>query len=577
MENTQDLLNQHENVNEAESDSPFASANPSPQIEIQDENRATMSPSAAQNRSDKIFEITVSDDAMEARLWFGKTAKDTDAAIHAINQTLNDLGITFGIIDDKTIIRNISSESLSNQSFKIAQGKLPAPGKGATAVYHFDTDPLKVGTVSGSGAIDYRSRGAIPQVKKGDLLAENSHGIKGTPGTDVFGRTVTPPEPRNTRVIPGKGVLKSDDGLSFYAAIDGRPEVTPEGKLSVFPDLHIQGDVCLATGHIEFDGNVEVCGTVCEGFRVKAKSLRAEEIIRARIEVDGDVVVSGGIIGAQIETAGTLTAGYIQTSTVVAEGDINVDHDVYESILESSRRCFVKHGKIVRSALTAKRGIEALDVGSSTAKPSSLIFAVDGKEKKELSELRPQITEADSEIVHLNKTLTELKEKYRTVDQEACRTVQDEDRAVNQKRALEEKIKLLHHQGRSEQQANVVTVINQLNAHISKLHRHAERLCQEQHNVRTMIDNLEDKIAQSKSDLEHMNMRYDAILHAEDTEHSDAAIIVSGTIYANTEIAGARTSSVLSETHQNVTIREVHSLQDEQEGPEWRLEIFSRK
>lgn len=576
MEEIQDLRHQHKSVEQTDPESK----NPPGMNTAQGGEQESTTGTPRQTRlipPEKLFEIAVSEDAMEAQLSFRNIAKDVDAALDAVRQRLDELGIVFGVIDSKSIARHITTEASPEKAFKIAQGKLPTPGKSATVVYHFDTAPLKAGTVNESGSIDYRDRGIIPQVKKQDLLAESSPGIKGTAGTDVYGQPVAPEDPEDMRVIPGRGVAKSDDGMKFYASIDGRPELTPDGRLCVHPDLQIQGDVCFATGHIDFDGNVEVRGTVCEGFRVKAKNLRAEEINHAHVEVEGNIVVLGGIICAEVEAGGTIKAGHIQSSEIMATGNIVVDYDVYESTIETGEKCSVTNGKIITSTLTAKKGIEALDVGSPTAKASSLIFAITSKVRKELSALSPQIEETRTELTHYKEIAVELNEKYRKVDQEAAKAAQEEDRAIKQRRALQEKLKALPNTPQtSDQKVKVTSVINQLNAQITKFHREVERLREEHRNTRTMLDNLDEKISGATADLDEMTLRYESLLNDPDNDNTNTAITVSGTIYANTKLYAPHASTVLTASHEDVIIREVHDPEADDNESEWKIEIMPK-
>lgn len=206
-----------------ESKSERATSSEKRQAAISSETRLDAATGIAHSGYPKpIFKLTVSDDNMEAHL----SCKATLTSKHVITpqlvkKFLQQQSITHGIAEDRTIARFFSSQSENGESLKIAQGNLPTPPRSATVMYRFDTDYLKVGTIKDSGSIDYRERGTIPLVRKGDLLAERTVGIKGTPGTDVYGHPVPPPNLEDQRVICGSGVDKSEDGLRFYARTDG--------------------------------------------------------------------------------------------------------------------------------------------------------------------------------------------------------------------------------------------------------------------------------------------------------------------------------------------------------------------
>ena len=84
-----------------------------------------------------------------------------------------------------------------------------------------------------------------------------------------------------------------------------------EYTVSVQPVAQISGDVGADTGNIDFQGNVEIQGSVTAGFRVSATS---------------DVTIAGGVeAGARVEAGGNLTVqlGIMGKDTIVnAGGDL---------------------------------------------------------------------------------------------------------------------------------------------------------------------------------------------------------------------------------------------------------------
>ena len=72
---------------------------------------------------------------------------------------------------DEMIEEYIRKESILKEPCLAAQG-LPVPGKDAQVTYHFERDPLKIGSTRTGGAIDFKNRGDIPQVSEGDLRAK---------------------------------------------------------------------------------------------------------------------------------------------------------------------------------------------------------------------------------------------------------------------------------------------------------------------------------------------------------------------------------------------------------------------
>ena len=71
---------------------------------------------------------------------------------------------------------------------------------------------------------------------------------------------------------PKRGAQVSKDGLQVTAKISGMPRLEADGRIAVYSVLPINSDIGLETGHVEFDGYIEVKGDVTSGYQVKGKS-----------------------------------------------------------------------------------------------------------------------------------------------------------------------------------------------------------------------------------------------------------------------------------------------------------------
>ena len=114
----------------------------------------------------------------------------------------------------------------------------------------------------------------------------------------------------------GKGTALSEDGRQVVATTDGQPKLKSNGAVEVQSLLTINGDIGLETGHVEFEGTVDVRGAVNSGYRVKCKDLRAKEIQAATIEVSGNLSTSSGIYGSNLKIGGMLKARHINNCTI---------------------------------------------------------------------------------------------------------------------------------------------------------------------------------------------------------------------------------------------------------------------
>jgi hypothetical protein len=222
------------------------------------------------------YELVVSEDKLKASLCaHGEGA--SSISMEGVKKFLKAKGICHDLVDDRQIEEYVSQGAILKEPCLMAEGQPATLGKDAQVTYYFDRDPLKIGGIRAGGAIDFKDKGEIPQVKEGDLLGEKIPLIKEKPGMDVFGKPIPVEPAKDVLFHSGTGTKKSPDGLKIYAQINGRPELMGDGSVCVFPEIRIKGDVGLATGHIRFDGFVDVEGTIQEGFQVKAGRLAAKE------------------------------------------------------------------------------------------------------------------------------------------------------------------------------------------------------------------------------------------------------------------------------------------------------------
>jgi len=386
------------------------------------------------------IEITVSEDNLTAFLQL-REAPEAARTVQKIKELLVSKGIRHGIVPDEVVEKYLADPSVKTDGLEVAQGESPAPGEDAYITYYFDTDPLKIGALRHGGIIDYRDRGEIPQVKKGTLLARKEPATAGKPGTDVFGMEIRPSQPKDAKIRCGKGALKTQDGLRAHATQDGEPTLSHDGKLSVFPRLLISGDVGLKSGHVQFDGDVDVTGSVQDGFRVQAGRLTAGEILRSDITVSGDIMVSGGIIGATIRGDGNLKARFIHQARIQLLGDIAVEKEVIDSDITTSGAFLVQVGKIFNSRISAKAGIEAEQIGSDESRPCFLSVGLDEGASAKIAYLKELKKKKRAKRKKLEHVIEKLQPLSKEIPKKITELAQAQDRGMVER--VEAKIKEL--------------------------------------------------------------------------------------------------------------------------------------
>ncbi len=524
---------------------------------------------------DKLFQVSVTPDGLTASITphgpvpKSITAKDLKAFLELH-------GVIHGLLEDETLDALIGEEVHAGHSFVVAQGTPPKPGRDARIIYHFDTDPLKVGTIKEGGNIDFKDKGEIPQVKKGGLLAEYVPPEEGAPGTDVRGNPLPPPKPSNRKLRKGKGTALSEDGLQLMADQSGRPEVSADGKIFVFSEHKIQGDVDLKSGHVDFEGDIYVSGTVQKGFRVRGGSLTANEIAGAEILIRGDVVVTGGIIGADIQLGGNLRARYINKSRIRAFGDVVLEKEAIDSEVETSGEFILKAGPVYSSKIIAKKGIEAAQVGSETSKPCLLIVGTDDRVKNEIQDIQVRIDKTFQERDALQKTIEERSAEKQQISLELGKEVQQLDAYNVRKRKLEEKIGEARKTGDQALEDKIQKAVQALENEIQDGDRALEAFFSKEEAVNQEIEELKQEIGIKEDKIEKLKGEIEHIEEWSKSEKGNSIVVVNGKIYPYTVIKGQHKALTLPQHYNGIRIKEIHYEQPA-DGKEWKLRLSPLK
>ena len=110
----------------------------------------------------------------------------------------------------------------------------------------------------------------VQLVDEGAILARKIPGKPGVPGIDVLGKTFPAAAVKDFQFCLKKNVTLSADGLEVLAACSGQPVRLSEKTYMVENVYVLNKDVDLATGSIEFPGDVFIQGNVQDGLRIFA-------------------------------------------------------------------------------------------------------------------------------------------------------------------------------------------------------------------------------------------------------------------------------------------------------------------
>lgn len=515
--------------------------------------------------------LWVSEDKLTARIMAKKDGLP-HVTIDSLKAFIQSRGIVFGIVDDARIIGYLNASPEDRGSFKIAEGTPPTPFDKRDIQYSFNPDPLNIGKIREGDHIDFKDRGPIPQANENDLLAEKVRTRKDHDGMDVFGRPIPAPKTAEPPFRCGKGTRMSDDGLKIFAAARGRPELSPDGKVSVFAQLKIQGDVDLKTGHIEFDGDVIVSGAVRSGFRVNCGSLSAREILHAELETKGNVLVSEGIIGAEIRAGGNVRARHIRESNVEALGDVVVEKEILDTRIETSGSIVAGRSSILSSHIAAKKGIQAYQIGSEKSNPCTLVVGVDTRVKNEVTALKQNTSSKKDEAKGLRKRLESLQGESKKIQTDLGTMAQEQDRAMVQTRQLKEKRDEVHAKGDSDLLTQIEATLEDIEKENAEREKSLEDIFKEQDRIEEEMADLQEKIAVYEREIGEIEQEITDLLAWSQSEKGIPKVRVHGSIFPYTTIKGRKASLRLPEKHENILVQEAMT-RDENDRSQYKIRL----
>jgi uncharacterized protein (DUF342 family) len=414
--------------------------------------------------------------------------------------------------------------------------------------------------------------GKLPQAKAGDVLAEIIPGVDGSNGTDVFGNEIVPPAVKSKLTKCGKGIVMSEDGTQYLAKLSGMISLSDDNKISIVETLAIEGDIGLETGHIAFDGHVEVTGSVHKGYRVSCKSLRAEDIQEAEITVAGDMVVMGGIYDSTIKCRGKLQASHIRKSTIQAGDDLVVEKEIMESKIESSGKCLIAEGTIIYSEITAKNGIVAHTIGTKGSKPSALLIGIDKRRNRQIKYGKNKLELQKKELTKLPAEIEKLQNDLDTLEKEAGVLSTKLSKHTDTIRVKNTRLKKLDGKARKYEAQGIRKAIETLNSEKGRIEKQRKT-------VKDTIGKLSERMTQKEKDLHDgrrdMNIltaELDSLVADRTIDQDGAMVQVNGIVYSGTTVTGPHATLTTSQDVSRLAIKEVKKM-DEDGTASWGMQM----
>ncbi|MGL4368256.1 MAG: DUF342 domain-containing protein, partial [Spirochaetota bacterium] len=295
-------------------------------------------------------------------------------------------------------IAEIDPSSRAVSKIKIAQSKGPVKGRKEYFVPLVDIQK-KAGKVMSDGHIDFREVDSIIQISKGQEILQRVPEIKPQDGYDIYGEKSLSEMEESQGYQCGENIIPTKQNDNIYMShIDGCLEVDKK-TISVVAMAVIKGDVDFSTGNIDFNGSVQIKGSVLPGFTVKAKGdvIILKNVDDAVIEATGSITVGMGIAGkgtTKVRAGGSVKAKYILNANIEAEGNIEAEDSIINCVIFSNDKISVtsQHGKILGGDVIARHQITVNFAGTQSETPTVLTVGRNLTVERELQQIRKQMS-----------------------------------------------------------------------------------------------------------------------------------------------------------------------------------------
>lgn len=358
-------------------------------------------------------------------------------------------------IDRKCLLKDLPFGLNPGASIVIAEGKLPGTGKDAVIEILVDFS-TKNDDIDDDGKVDYREVKQFPSVNAEQLLAKKILPVKGENGYDVFGNAIMAKPPKDILLKNGINAYKveNDNELLIYSKDDGLIDYK-NGILSVFPQLHIPGDIDFSTGNINTKVNVHINGNVKTGFTVKSeRNVFIKGIIEDNcvIEAGGDLIINGGSTGPnnKLSSQGNMSIKFIEGGEVFVRGKLSVQRFILSAKVECLDTITVmgsginlnEKGAIIDCDIFVKTALFCPTIGNDTGVRTDINFGFDRAHNQKINNLIETIQKIKQSIEDLKSQFedditspnifTIIKGYAKTVKDDIIKAIQEKNKLENQ-------------------------------------------------------------------------------------------------------------------------------------------------
>lgn len=365
--------------------------------------------------------VRVTYDEMEAYMLLPEPSSDESYDMAQLKLALTENGVNTGILEQK--LAELVDNQIYNSEVVVAEGAVPVDGIDGHYDYNFDANLDSKPKILPDGSVDYWSVHSIEEVVAGQVIAVYHPAIEGRDGMTVKGKILTAKHGREQMPIKGKGFARTDDNLTYTAAMDGKIEMQND-RIVISPVHEVYGNAELAGGNIDFRGDIVVHGNVESGVVIRATgTITVDGIVEAcTLEAGKEIILRSGMLGgnkAFVKTKAGITAKFFEYTKIECDGDLRADVLMDcevdckgQVILDGSR------GSIIGGSIHAVRGVRVSSLGNDAEKRTEVYVGAGIEVYSRLHVLEKKIEVTEQELSKIEEGLMqfEVLKRQRGVD-----------------------------------------------------------------------------------------------------------------------------------------------------------------
>jgi uncharacterized protein (DUF342 family) len=362
------------------------------------------------DRIDAQLTITIDDLILEAKAEIISAYGGHPITLDLLAEKMKALKISYGISKKMLhllIQKSKNSPPGTTYQTVIAKGKLAVNGADTKfeRLVEIPSERIMRPREMENGQVDMRDLGELVTVSPNTPLMRKTPYQEGTPGMTITGKPINQYIGKDIPFNVGSHteIDQNDDNI-LIATIAGIPQKIENGIR--VDDALIIKDVDVASGNINYKGDVIVSGNISEGMKINATGniTVAGFIESAQIECDGDLFVAHGILGHKIDTTdslysckinckGSVTATYSQYTHMNIDKDLNIKTQLLHCLVHCKGHISVQNesgnkGVILGGHLFAQQGISTVIIGSTAGTNTKL----------DLTGIYPELSETKKQI-----------------------------------------------------------------------------------------------------------------------------------------------------------------------------------